>query len=100
MSAERIIIEVNTKVPNLEGLHDINHSFVPPHRQPHVRYYRNHGYTCTSICYFKLITHPQDKIGMTAIPIDTDRVVAIVESCIPDNTGRNAPEVGCSIFLS
>ena len=36
-SAEKIVIEVNTHVPNLEGLHDINQSFVPPHRQPYVR---------------------------------------------------------------
>ncbi|KAJ3489955.1 hypothetical protein NLJ89_g11481 [Agrocybe chaxingu] len=73
-SAERIIIEVNTLVPSLEGLHDINHSFVPPNRQPYV------------------VTHPQDRIGRTAIPIDPDRVVAIVESQHPDNTGQNAPE--------
>ena len=35
--AEKIIIEVNTRIPNLEGLHDINQSFVPPYRQPYVR---------------------------------------------------------------
>ncbi|KAI3604353.1 acetyl-hydrolase [Moniliophthora roreri] len=73
-SAEKIIIEVNTRIPNLEGLHDINHSFIPPHRQPY------------------LITHPSDRIGTTAIPIDTERVVAVVESNQPDNTGENAPE--------
>ncbi|KAL0960309.1 hypothetical protein HGRIS_011935 [Hohenbuehelia grisea] len=58
-SAEKIIIEVNTRIPNLEGLHDITQSFVPPYRQPY------------------LITHPSDRIGTTAIPIDT---------------GENAPE--------
>ncbi|KAF9266564.1 acyl-CoA carboxylate CoA-transferase [Marasmius fiardii PR-910] len=73
-SAEKIIIEVNTRIPNLEGLHDINHSWIPPHRQPY------------------LITHPSDRIGTTAIPIDTERVVAIVESNKPDNTGENSPE--------
>ena len=36
-SAEKIIIEVNTRVPNLEGLHDVNQSFTPPYRQPYVR---------------------------------------------------------------
>ncbi|KDR69927.1 hypothetical protein GALMADRAFT_255228 [Galerina marginata CBS 339.88] len=72
--AEKIIIEVNTHIPNLEGLHDINQSFVPPNRQPY------------------LITRPQDRIGRTAIPIDPDRVVAVVESVQPDNTGQNAPE--------
>ncbi|KAJ3813537.1 acyl-CoA carboxylate CoA-transferase [Lentinula lateritia] len=73
-SAEKIIIEVNTRIPNLEGLHDINSSFLPPHRQPY------------------LITHPSDRIGSTAIPVDPDRVVAIIESDKPDNTGSNAPE--------
>ncbi|KAF7441333.1 acetyl-CoA hydrolase [Pleurotus ostreatus] len=73
-SAEKIIIEVNTRVPNLEGLHDIVHSFAPPNKQPY------------------LITHPSNRIGSTAIPIDTERVVAIVESTHPDNTGTNAPE--------
>ncbi|KAF8871576.1 hypothetical protein BD779DRAFT_1717729 [Infundibulicybe gibba] len=73
-SAEKIIIEVNTRIPNLEGLHDIVQSFGPPNRLPY------------------LITHPQDRIGSTAIPIDTDRVVAILESQLPDNTGKNAAE--------
>ncbi|KIK50269.1 hypothetical protein GYMLUDRAFT_253133 [Collybiopsis luxurians FD-317 M1] len=43
-SAAKIIIEVNTHIPNLEGFHDINQSFLPPHRQPY------------------LITHPSDRI--------------------------------------
>ncbi|KAJ6531086.1 hypothetical protein B0H19DRAFT_1190350 [Mycena capillaripes] len=73
-TAEKIIIEVNTHLPNLEGLHDISHSFIPPHRQPY------------------LISHPEDRIGKTSIAIDPDRVVAIVESHLPDNTGGNAPE--------
>ncbi|KAJ7080425.1 hypothetical protein B0H15DRAFT_857089 [Mycena belliarum] len=77
-SAEKIIIEVNTHLPNLEGLHDISHSFIPPHRQPY------------------LISHPEDRIGKTSIAIDPDRVVAIIESHLPDNTGQNAPETADS----
>ncbi|KAJ8072794.1 acetyl-CoA hydrolase [Marasmius tenuissimus] len=73
-SAEKIIIEVNTRIPNLEGLHDINHSWTPPYRQPY------------------LISHPSDRIGTTAIAIDPERVVAIIESDKPDNTGENSPE--------
>ncbi|TEB22519.1 acyl-CoA carboxylate CoA-transferase [Coprinellus micaceus] len=73
-SAEKIIIEVNTRIPNLEGLHDINQSFTPPNRLPY------------------LVVHPKDRIGTTSIPLDPDRVVAIVESDKPDNTGANAPE--------
>jgi acetyl-CoA hydrolase len=73
-SAERIIIEVNTALPSMKGLHDINQSFLPPHRQPY------------------LITKPSDRIGTTSIPVDPARVVAIVESNRPDNTGNNAGE--------
>ncbi|KAG6810228.1 hypothetical protein H0H92_012817 [Tricholoma furcatifolium] len=61
-SAEKIIVEVNTLIPNLEGLHDINQSFVPPNRQPYI------------------IKHVKDRIGEPAIAVDTDRIVAIVES--------------------
>ncbi len=43
-SAEKIIIEVNTLIPNLEGLHDINQSFIPPHRQPYVSLHRSFLY--------------------------------------------------------
>lgn len=73
-SAEKIIIEVNTHIPSLEGLHDINHSFTPPNRQPY------------------LVNNPMDQIGLTFIPIDPDCVGAFVESREPDNTGKNAPE--------
>lgn len=75
-SAEKIIVEVNTRIPSLEGLHDINQGFVPPNRQPY------------------LIVDPRDRIGTTSIPLDPDRVIAIVESDKPDNTGPNSPEVG------
>jgi len=73
-SAEKIIIEVNTSLPSMRGLHDINQSFLPPHRQPY------------------LITKPSDRIGTVSIPVDPARVVAVVESDRPDNTGNNAPE--------
>jgi acetyl-CoA hydrolase len=110
-SAEKIIIEVNTSLPSFKGLHDvrlslpslfsppflpllgspfsflqrhisdvltlhtlhfppsrsqINQSFLPPHRQPY------------------LITHPANRIGTLSIPVDPARVVAIVESKMPD----------------
>ncbi|KAL8280713.1 hypothetical protein RQP46_007036 [Phenoliferia psychrophenolica] len=73
-SAEKIIIEVNTSIPSFEGLHDINQSFLPPHRQPY------------------LITSPSQRIGEQSIQIDLDRVVAVIEADRPDNTGGNAPE--------
>ncbi|KAF8522751.1 hypothetical protein BU17DRAFT_44397 [Hysterangium stoloniferum] len=73
-TSERIIIEVNTRIPSFEGLHDISDCQVPPYRRPY------------------LITHPSSRIGMSAIPINPERIFAIVESRLPDNTGRNAPE--------
>ncbi|KIJ41957.1 hypothetical protein M422DRAFT_48423 [Sphaerobolus stellatus SS14] len=73
-TAERIIVEVNTRTPSFEGLHDINEALLPPYRRPY------------------LITHPSARIGMPAIPVDPERIVAIIESDRPDNTGPNAPE--------
>lgn len=34
--ADKIIIEVNTRIPSFEGLHDINSSRLPPHRKPYL----------------------------------------------------------------
>ena len=39
-----------------------------------------------------LIMAPEDRIGTPHIPIDPERVVAIVESDYPDQTTTNAPE--------
>ncbi|KAI7901032.1 acetyl-CoA hydrolase [Cokeromyces recurvatus] len=71
--ADKIIIEVNTRIPSFEGLHDINMSTLPPNRKPY------------------LIMNTEDRIGTTAIPIDTDKVIAVVESNRPDKTGGNTP---------
>lgn len=49
-------------------------SDVPPRRKPY------------------LIMAPEDRIGTPHIPIDTEKVVAIVESDYPDQTQPNAPE--------
>ncbi|GAA5905466.1 hypothetical protein JCM6882_003169 [Rhodosporidiobolus microsporus] len=81
-TAEKIIIEVNTALPSFKGLHDINQSFLPPHRLPY------------------LVTHPSDRIGTVSIPVDPERVVAIVETDKPDNTGKNAPETDDSKLIA
>lgn len=73
-NAERIIIEVNTRIPNFEGLHDIVESRNPPYRQPY------------------LVQHTSDRIGVPYISVDPERVFAIVESDKPDNTKDNDPE--------
>ena len=39
-----------------------------------------------------LIMAPEDRIGTPHIPVDPERVVAIVESDYPDQTQPNAPE--------
>ena len=72
--ADKIIIEVNTAAPSFEGLHDITMTDLPPRRKPY------------------LIMSPEDRIGTPHIPIDPERVVAIVESDYPDQTQPNAPE--------
>ncbi|KAI8081738.1 acetyl-CoA hydrolase [Halteromyces radiatus] len=72
--ADKIIIEVNTKIPSFEGLHDIVGCSLPPRRKPY------------------LIMGVEDRIGQCAIPVDTDKVLAIVESNRPDCTGPNAPQ--------
>lgn len=71
--ADKIIIEVNTATPNFEGLHDITMTDLPPRRKPY------------------LIMSPEDRIGTAHVPVDPDRVVAIVESTYPDQTLPNSP---------
>jgi acetyl-CoA hydrolase len=39
-----------------------------------------------------LIMAPEDRIGTTSIPIDPEKVIAVVESDYPDQTTENAPE--------
>lgn len=71
--ADKVIIEVNTRLPSFEGLHDISMCDLPPNRKPY------------------LIMNTEDRIGTTAIPVDTDKILAIVESDRPDMTGGNTP---------
>ncbi|GBQ70054.1 acetyl-CoA hydrolase [Ameyamaea chiangmaiensis NBRC 103196] len=70
--ARKVIIEVNSwQSPDLEGMHDIWYgTALPPHRQP---------IPCT---------RPDDRFGDTALRIDPDKIVAVVEHHGPD---RNAP---------
>ncbi|KAK6825022.1 acetyl-hydrolase [Apiospora arundinis] len=54
--ADKIIIEVNTAIPNFEGLHDITMTDLPPRRKPY------------------LVMEVEDRIGSTSIPIDPEKV--------------------------
>ncbi|KAG4437596.1 Acetyl-CoA hydrolase [Cadophora sp. M221] len=80
--ADKIIIEVNTAIPSMEGLHDITMSQIPPHRKPY------------------LIMAPEDRIGTTSIPIDTEKVVAIIESDYQDQTLPNTPADASSAAIA
>lgn len=71
--ADKIIIELNTSMPSFEGLHDIAMMDLPPRKKPY------------------LIMAPEDRIGTNYIPVDTDKIVAIVESDYQDQTQPNTP---------
>ena len=61
-------------MPSFEGLHDITMTELPPRRKPY------------------LIMAPEDRIGLPYIPVDPEKIVAIIESDYPDQTQPNAPE--------
>ena len=60
--AEKIIIEINTTIPSLEGVHDCVGVMQPPHKK------------------VLEILRVDDRIGSTSIPCDPRKIVAIVES--------------------
>lgn len=73
-SAEKVIIELNTSQPmDLEGIHDIYDIPLPPHREPIP------------------ISNVRDRIGKPYIECDPDKIVAIVETDLPDKTRSVAP---------
>lgn len=72
--ADKIILEVNTSLPVLEGMHDVACTVMPPNRKPF------------------LISRVDDRIGTTTATVDFDKVVAIVESNYPDN-GRGFSDI-------
>ncbi|CCE80166.1 Piso0_003268 [Millerozyma farinosa CBS 7064] len=71
--SDKVIIEVNTATPSFEGLHDIDMPVNPPFRQPYP------------------YTSADHKCGVTAIPVDPSKVVAIVESQQKDKVPPNTP---------
>src|SRR5215208_4180929 len=64
--ADKIILEVNTSTPSFEGMHDIMMLENPPNRQ------------------VVPITKASDRVGTPYVPIDLGKVVAVVESKLPD----------------
>ncbi|CCE62442.1 hypothetical protein TPHA_0C02890 [Tetrapisispora phaffii CBS 4417] len=71
--SDKIIIEVNTKTPSFEGIHDIDMPVLPPYRKPYP--------------YCKV----DEKSGVNSIPVDPKRVVAIVETHKTDKVPPNTP---------
>ncbi|QPG77339.1 acetyl-CoA hydrolase [Brettanomyces nanus] len=73
--ADKIIIEVNTSIPSFEGIHDIDMPINPPNRPP--------------LPY----TRVDQRNGLTAIPVDPEKVIAVVESTIADRVPEpNKPD--------
>jgi acetyl-CoA hydrolase len=60
--AEKVIVEINTCIPSLEGIHDCLGVELPPNKQ------------------YLPISKVQDRIGSTSAPCDPNKIVAIVES--------------------
>ncbi|CCF57278.1 hypothetical protein KAFR_0C02850 [Kazachstania africana CBS 2517] len=71
--ADKVIVEVNTATPSFEGLHDIDMPVNPPYRKPYP--------------YVKV----NDKCGVDSIPVDPEKVIAIVESTTRDKVPPNSP---------
>jgi succinyl-CoA:acetate CoA-transferase len=70
--ADRVILEVNSwQSPALEGMHDIYYGTrLPPHRRP------------------IMMTGPGDRIGVPYFSCPPDKVVAVVETDVPDRTAE------------
>jgi succinyl-CoA:acetate CoA-transferase len=73
--AERVILEVNSWQPaELEGMHDIYYgTALPPHRQP------------------IQIVRPSDRIGVPYLHCPTEKIVAVVETDLPDRNTAFKP---------
>ncbi|MGW5072044.1 acetyl-CoA hydrolase/transferase family protein [Rhodococcus sp. NPDC004095] len=70
--ADRIILEVNSWVPEaMEGMHDVYYgTALPPNRKP------------------LELTHVEDRIGQPTFRVDPAKVVAVVETNVPDSASE------------
>ncbi len=66
--AKKVILEMNTAIPDYTGFHDI---FVTP--------------VHPNICWPIPLTNVRDRIGTPYVQFDTSKVVAVIESTIPDH---------------
>lgn len=65
--ADKIIVEINTHIPSFEGMHDIWLSDKPPYKK------------------IIPITDVRQRIGTPFVPTDKNKIIAILESKLPDN---------------
>jgi acetyl-CoA hydrolase len=65
--ADKVIVEINTVLPSFEGMHDIVTSDLPPYKK------------------IIPITDVKQKIGTPWVELYKDKIIAIVESTLPDN---------------
>lgn len=73
LKSDKVIIEVNTAIPNFDGLHDIFVPDLPPYRKP------------------ILLDRVDNRIGSRGLYVDPEKVLAVVHSHGPDVTTHNAP---------
>lgn len=72
--SKKLIIEVNTSLPSFRGFHDLVPNLKPPRRKPY------------------LISRVDDRIGISEMKnYDKEKVIAIVESKLPDNGPKMTP---------
>lgn len=71
--SDRLIVEINTAIPSFEGIHDIVMTEKPPFKKPY------------------LISRVDDRIGSLYVPCDPDKIVAVVESTMPDRGRALSP---------
>jgi len=71
--SDKLIIEINTAIPSFEGIHDIVLTEKPPFKKPY------------------LISRVDDRIGSPYVPCDPDKIIAIVESNMPDRGRALSP---------
>ena len=77
--ADKILLEINLAQPDaLQGVHDIYIPARRPYREPIP------------------IVHPEDRVGVSAIPVDPSKVVGIVITDKPDSEARILPPDGAT----
>jgi len=73
--ADKVLIELNSYIPDLTGFHDIYEPLDPPHRREVPIY------------------SPQDRVGSKTLRVDPKKIIGIVNTNTPDETGGfDAPD--------